>query len=164
MGPESWEISTESTFEQIVKRIMELPQPVAIILFGADGDFKTEIFAKFVKAIPRLDYGYEIRSSDPTINDTLVKTKTTFDNDRNVIVLIDGESSCNHRERHQAITTLRKYRAKSVVGIYVRTKPKPIRPLLSSIETLHSNNHSNLLRQKPPTAEGLDFLITVSEE
>lgn len=156
-----WEISKVSTPGRIFDKITkELPQPVGIILFGADCDLKDEIYVEITKRVPGISIGFGGKAE----NLTLPCAKQPFSKGRSVLAVLDGDASGQHKLRHQAVTELKGAGAASVVGIYARHKlpePLPARGRLKG-KTAKQTAQIKALLNDPPTPDGLDYLLTVN--
>ncbi len=137
---ETWIYSKVSTPERCLQKISdELPRPIGIMIFGADRELKDKIEKLCIKRVPYL-IGGEADQQDCGI--VIRGEKRQLPSDRNMVVILDETSSCDHSLRHQIVTNLRKIGAESVVGIYAKS--------------------SNSELTTPPTADGLEALITVT--
>lgn len=147
------------TLEEILKMIREdLPQSVGIVLFGADGDFKKEVYAKCIEGIPNLVTNNEDGSLSLRIVSRAVGAR------QSILEVMEGYASANHNMRHQTVLTLRNLGIKTVVGIYAKVEKEPIRPLMSSLEKVEFDKRVAAIEQSNPTADGLDYFIVVEEE
>lgn len=154
-----WEIRRISTSERIFDKIKEeMAQPVGIVLFGADCDFKNRVYAECVEQIPNLATGY----GGKTGNIALRGAKQPLAKGRSVLVVLDGDSSGRHETRHQTVIALRNLGAKTVVGIYAKLCAIWLGDRgLSDEES--TNQQAWELLNHPPTADGLDYFIVVEE-
>lgn len=155
-----WEIRRVSTPERIFNKIREkMAQPVGIVLFGADCDLKDEVYMECVEQIPNLttDYGGK------TISIALRGLKQPLAEGRNVLLVLDGDSSGQHEARHQTVAVLQNLGAKTIVGIYVKFYPIWLGDRKISDEE-PTNEQAWRLLNHPPTADGLDYFIVVEEE
>lgn len=73
-------------------------------------------------------------------------------------IILNGEDSCSHNARHDAVEELKKAGVNSVVGVYIK------------IPDSYPDDSPELMRQKailnsnPPTPDGLAFLFTIVED
>lgn len=153
---DNWEIKRVSTPERICQKITErMPQPVSIMLFGADGEFKKETIEKLQQRMPEAKWFYGAPSTHEMVE--LIHSSPV-----SIFVLSSMESS-DHELRHECVNVMRRIGTKTVVGFYAKAKPPqplpgcgfPGRPDLQLMW-----NTVRKLEQHPPTAHGLDYLIT----
>ncbi len=157
---QKWEINRVSTPDRIFGKINdEMPQPVGIVLFGADCDLKDDVYMQCVEQIPNLATGY----GGKTGNIALRGAKRPFSEGRSVLTVMGGESSGNREARHQTVIALRDLGAKSVVGIYAKYNPAWLGDRKVSDDD-PANQQAWALLNHPPTSDGLDYLITIEEE
>ncbi len=155
---EKWEIRKVSTPERIFDKIRtEMTQPVGIMLFGADCEFKNRIVDMLTGEMQNLDCCFNARPDMTTL-------KKTFSAFGVVTVVLDAERSASHLSRHELVKAMQEAGASTVVGIYVKARKAPIRPLMSSLEKVELNKQITAIEQSNPTADGLDYLIVVEEE
>ena len=148
-----WDISIISTFKEIFAEINSIKEPVGIILFGADSEFKRGVLKKFSKnlsgfaevALPELWNGLYLVS------------------DKGVLATLSGDRSANHCDRHRTVEALKKIGAKKIIGIYVKQKPIKLNLQPTPDHVARFNWQVDMLLKDPPTAKGLNTLITVSE-
>lgn len=153
-----WEIRRVSTSERIFNKIKEeIAQPVGIVLFGADCDFKNEVLDTMVEEL-RGFARYYTKAPDTA---TLVRA---IKDHLAVVVVLNSDESSTHELRHELVKVMRNAGAETVVGIYAKVSKEPIRPLLSSLEKVESNKQITAIEQSNPTADGLDYFIVVEEE
>ena len=153
-----WEIQRVSTSERIFDKIKEeMAQPVGIVLFGADCDFKNEVLDAIVDGL-RGFARYYTKAPDTA---TLVRN---IKNHSAVVVTLDSAESSTHGLRHELVKVMRNAGAGSVVGIYAKVDKVPVRPLMSSLEKVEFNKQITAIEQSNPNADGLDYFIVVEEE
>lgn len=109
----SWEVSEICTTEAISAKVASMPQPVGIVLFGDDGDFKNEVIKEFFKTL-------KVRTfrdfySCATVRDIMA----AFERRDNYLVILKDLESRSYDARRQCILMLRTCGAKSVIGVYV---------------------------------------------
>lgn len=148
-----WDISIISTFKEIFAEINSIKEPVGIILFGADSEFKREVLKKFSKNLS----SFAEATSPELLNGLyLVAGKS-------VLTTLSGDCSANHCDRHRAVETLKKIGAKKIIGIYVKQKLIKLNPQPMPEHVARFNWQVEMLLKNPPTAKGLNALIIVSE-
>ena len=131
----SWKIERIGTEEQILQRInFGLAGPVAVMIFGTNYDFKTNAYDAVIKSVINLDVAWE-----RTVGMALNTAKFSLRAGKNVLFVMTKWGTLRHSERHLAVTKLREYGAKTIVGI---VSPERLK--------------------EPITADGLDYLITIS--
>ncbi len=153
-----WEIRRVSTSERIFNKIKEeMAQPVGIVLFGVDCDFKNEVLDAMVEEL-RGFARYYTKAPDTATLVRAIKTNLA------VVVTLNSDESSMHSLRHELVKTMRNAGAETVVGIYAKVDKEPIRPLVSSLEKVEFNKRVAAVEQSNPTADGLDYFIVVEEE
>lgn len=158
---QKWEINRVSTPERIFQKINEeMVQPVGIVLFGADCELKDEVCRKCTKRIPNLATVHDGKDDM-----SLLAVEQLLSEGRSVLVVMCGNSSGNHSERHRTVMALRGLGAKSVVGFYAKHDPiKPSPYVTPTVIDSPFKRQVEALTADPPTADGLDYLIVVEEE
>lgn len=153
---EKWRIGRVSTPERIFEKIStEMPQPVGIVLIGADCELKDEVFMTCVEQIPNLAVGYGGKGA----NMSLRAAKQPLSEGRSILTVMYGNSSGHQRERGEVVGALRDLGAKTVVGIYAKAEASPdqckniadFQAMSTQVQRL--NNHQ-------PKDEEFDYLIT----
>lgn len=153
-----WEIREVCTPEQTFEKInTKMAQPVGIVLFGADCDFKNEVLDAMVDGL-RGFARYYTKAPDTA---TLVRA---IKDHLAVVVVLNSDESSTHELRHELVKVMRNAGAKTVVGIYAKVDQVPISPLISSLEKVEFNKRITAIEQSNPTADGLDYFIVVEEE
>ena len=148
-----WDISIISTFKEIFAEINSIKEPVGIILFGADSEFKREVLKKFSKNLS----SFAETTSPELLNGLyLVAGKS-------VLTTLSGDCSANHCDRHRTVEALKKIGAKKIIGIYVKQKPIKLNLQPMPEHVAKFNRQVKMLLKNPPTAKGLNALIIVSE-
>ena len=155
-----WECTLESKkeigFKKALREMNELKAPIGIAVFGADCDFKQRI----IEVIHR-----EIVDSTIPINDN------DWDGGMNDVgfsqlIYLNGDDSGLHERRHKLVERLRNTTwCTHVVGIYIKTEPLHAADnnAITEEDALF-NQQSQQLIDAPPTPDGLDYFITVSEK
>lgn len=152
-----WDISIISTFKEVFAEINSIKEPVGIIIFGADSDFKDQVCAKFEAHVRGLRINY---SDSDSIQSAICQAPT---GEYNLTVELSGEDSANHWKRHEVVKMLKSAGFKVVIGLYV--KQEQIQPWSAALpeEIKKFNRQAAKLLGKPPTIYGLTNLIVVSE-
>ena len=153
-----WEINRVSTPERIFEKIKtELAQPVGVVLFGADCDFKNE-----VKNMMKSELRGLIRCYANAPNTAaLVKA---FKKHSAVAVVLNTEESSSHELRHELVKVMQNAGAVSVVGIYAKAEKYSPKALVRIPGAAAKNRQIAEIEQSNPTVDGLDYLIVVHEE
>lgn len=151
-----WEINRVSTPERIFDKINnEMAQPVGIILFGADCELKDDVLMECQRRVLNLAPGYgDVVSASIFCQ---------LDAGRNIMIVMDGNMSGDHKQRHRIVTALRDHGAKTIVGIFAKYQPIWLGDKRTAEED-STNEQAWALINRPPTADGLDYLLVVSEE
>lgn len=157
-----WKVNGKvSTPENIFSQInTEIPQPVGIILSGADCDFKNEVSDTLTQGLRR----FIVISDDvPSYRDAIAEK---FQEYSIVAITIEGDDSHKHALRRAFVTEMQKAGTKTVIGIYAKcNKPAPLpgRGFLKS-KTARLAKQITAIEQSNPTADDLDYFIVVEEE
>ncbi len=154
-----WEIRRVSTPERIFNKIKEMAQPVGVVLFGADCDFKNEVKRTTWESLCTA-YCF------PNAPGTAELVNALKDNSM-VIVTLNSDESSTHGLRHELVKVMRNAGAETVVGIYAKAKKKPIpfgKATISAAKDRRVNQQIDAIEQSNPTADGLDYFIVVEEE
>lgn len=155
-----WSIGKISTPERIFAKIaQEMPQPVGIVIFGADCDLKDDAYRRCVEQIPNLATGYGGKG-----NMALRAAKWPLSQGRSVVTVMTENASSHHAERQQVITALQDMGAKSVVGVYAKPSKRPIRPLMSSLQDVEFNKTVSAIEGSNPTADDLSYFVVVKDD
>lgn len=158
---ERWQINRVSTPERIFDKIRnEMAQPVGVLIFGADCDFKNEIANELIANF----------AGAKTILDDTPSTKQIVDfihSKQSVMVAIfDAWSSASHDLRHECVKVMQRAGFETVIGVYVRCaklEPLPARGFMRKSRRAEVNQQIEVLEKAPPTPDGLDYLIVVDE-
>ncbi len=155
-----WEINRVSTPERILDKIKtEMAQPVGIVIIGADSDFKNEIVEQMMSKLQGFTCCF---TKTP---DTVAIIKAL--RHRAMAVVLDSVESGMHDLRHELVKVMRNAGAKTVVGFYVKAQmpqPLPGRGFMSRPDLKLLRKTIQQLEANPPTADGLDYFITISAE
>lgn len=156
-----WEIRRVSTSERIFNKIKEeMAQPVGIVLFGVDYDFKNEVLDAMVEEL-RGFARYYTKAPDTV---TLVRA---IKDHLAVVVMLDSDESSAHGLRHELVKVMRNAGVETVVGIYAKVKKIPIpvgKAMISAARDKQINKQITAIEQSNPTADGLDYFVVVEEE
>lgn len=154
-----WETRTLSTPKQICDRIKkEMAQPVGIVLFGVDCEFKSETGEEIL-----VEFHGEL-AWDFYAKITIGRTKEIFEASRNFMVILNSSESADHSLRHQCVLNLKNFGAKTVIGIYAKAEKVPVRALMSSPSKAEFNKRVAAIEWSNPTVDGLDELVVVEEK
>ena len=147
---EYWEINGKaSTPEDVFEKIFaELDAP-GVLIFGADQYGSGEH-----------EYGLKYR-----IGRLFERMERYYPHGR---IVLSGGESCSHEARHEAVKWLKDVRdAKNVVGVHAKPIEHPLEEEtqdgFTNILTRLIERQKSELENNPPTADGLAYLITVSE-
>lgn len=167
-----WEINRVSTSGRIFDKIKtEMVQPVGIVLFGADCDFKNEVVKELTEALG-LQTSSDSWESDYEHGQCYQKTEAHLkyrfgEGQKYAMVILNSDNSAEHEVRHGFVCAIKNAGAASVVGIYVKATEVSLpegKKDISMIPKVQLNQHIAAIEQSNPTADGLDYLIVVSEE
>ncbi len=162
MSQNQWEIQRVSTSQRIFKKVRtEMSQPVGIMLFGADLSFKESILEELKQGLPEA----KLFSGAPSTHE-MVELIHGYSIS---IFTLSAMESADHELRHECVKVMRRIGARTVVGIYAKAElPRkiPRRDLSDAVkqQRWHNERCISALRQQPPTPDGLDYLIVVSEK
>jgi len=153
-----WEINRVSTPERIFDKIKtEMAQPVGIVFFGADCDFKNEVLDAMVEELRGFDC-YYTEAPDTAALMKAIQVHSA------VAVTLNSEESSMHSLRQELVKAMRNAGAKTVVGVYAKSEKIPIRSLTSSLEDAKFNRQVAAIKRSNPTADGLDYFVVVGKE
>lgn len=155
-----WEIRRVSTPERIFSKIKEMAQPVGIVLFGVDCDFKNEVLDTMVEELRGFARYYT------TAPDTATLVRAIKGHSA-VVVALNSDESSTHGLRHELVKVMRNAGAETVVGIYAKAKKKPIpfgKATISAAKDRRVNQQIDAIEQSNPNADGLDYFVVVEEE
>ncbi|MBR5389278.1 hypothetical protein IK146_01830 [Candidatus Saccharibacteria bacterium] len=152
-----WECTLESkwegSFRRALGKINKLPSPIGIVVFGADCAFKNKVIDMIPNEVidltrnPGSDWKMRIRCGD------------------SILICMNGDDSASHVCRHNQVQELADAKCTNVVGIYVKTDPAWAgKDGMTRERALKYSTQSTNLKNNPPTPDGLDYLITVSEK
>ena len=147
-----WEIRRVSTPERIFQKITtEIPRPLGILVVGTEGSFKEEIAHQLADQINAVRL-YVSRTS--THHDNAYRA--AFTDGHNVLTMLTAHISAAHSERHRQVKAMYDAGAKSVIVVYVKGK----------FAYSHEDSYRvhRAVTSDPPTAEGVDYLITIRED
>lgn len=153
---------SESVFDKIIR---EMPQPVGIILMGADCEIKESVYQECIARIPGITIGYGGKNGQP-----IRAVEEPLSEGCSVLVELSGESSYRQYIRRQTVITLRDAGAKSVVGVYVKCDRDLYwdsfgqSGLKGTAEVLRLANILEMLEQNPPKIDEFDSLIIREEK
>ena len=146
------EMVKEGDLSELLDLLEKLPSPIGIMVFGPDQGAKNKVFSKIVSKIRNIP-SYSGGSSNAIPSWPVATTVCVGDN---AIVKMDGETSTSYGERHRLVLGMRNNGAATVIGVYVKGDPKtPKEDVKKQIAKLE---------KRPPTVDGLDFLITISTQ
>ncbi len=150
---QDWKVETIRKPEQVFEKIKNLPTPSVVVVFGADGVFKDIVFDEFCAhligpdAVKRAIDGGSFSCEPETMG----------------VVELDGKISCECVKREKFLNGLRKSGAVSVIGVYAKVSPFGRFGAELTPAQLVQANQASMLSATPPTADGLDYLVTVRE-
>lgn len=148
----TWEIRRVSTPERIFQKItQELPKPLGILVVGTDGSFKEEIAHRLAEQTNAIRL-YVSQAS--TYHDNAYRT--AFADSHSILTMLTANISAVHSERHRQVKAMYDAGAKSVIVIYVEGK------FVYSHEDSYRIHRA--VTSDPPTADGVDYLITIRED
>ncbi len=158
---EKWLETKVSMSEAVLAKITELPQPVGIVLFGADCELKEEVYQKCTQCIPKLATGYGGKGNLPTR-----AAKRPLSEGQSVLTVMFGESASDHLLRLSAIQALKDLGAKTVVGIYAKSEIPATSPnggYYPKREVVKIARQVRALLENPPLAGEFDHSIIVEK-
>lgn len=155
---QDWKVESIRKPEQVFEKIKNLPTPTVVVVIGADSVFKEIVFDEFCDRLIGTD---AFRRVAPTGEDA---ESVSCESEKIGIVRLAGRVSCECTKRKKFLDTLRKFGAASVVGVYAKMSPfgRRYETELTPAQLVQINQAS-MLTATPPTADGLDYLVTVRE-
>lgn len=138
------------TLRQMVTEMDKFEKPLSVIFVGADRGFKKVVIPDFKDLLGEkrsVKLTYPGKAFSKQLKDCLKSTQ---------IALIDviPQTAIKHTERHNLVTFLRHSGAESIVVVYFAEQFD----LLANKEDYAI---SNVLLNNPPTAEGIEALLTI---
>lgn len=144
-----WKIERPSTQEAVLHKIMfEIPQPVGIVVFGPDCPLKQETVDSM------LEKARQVTEDDKVDPHDMMRYR--FGRQGNIVSVMKNDASAMHGDRHEVISRLRQAGMKSVVGMHIHTNVELAEPDAEATR--------KQLLVNPPTADGIDYLVTVPDE
>mgnify|MGYP006969201306 CR=1 FL=1 len=138
-----------NNFDEVVEEISKVEKPAGILVFGPDSRLKAFVHRKILHSSGRI-FGKEVCSSEgSSILWTRIERHTT---QNGTVIMLDGDTSSQHGERHRIVLGMKNSGMKSVIGIYVKGD--------RSNESFEDARP--VVEKHPPTADGLTMLISVS--
>lgn len=160
-----WEIRRVSTPERIFDKIKEeMAQPVGVVLFGADCEFKNEVVGEVAKGLVNSAL---FRLGGDDLPSSYLKMQIPQRCTHPYFFVLGSLASSSHDVRHEWVQVIRSIGAKTVVGIYVKAKKKPIpfgKAMISVVRDKQVNQQIDAIEQSNPTADGLDYFVVIEEE
>lgn len=146
-----------STIGDFIKEINEMPQPVGIILFGADSEFKKDVYRRCTEQLQNVALGRSVKGKMPSET-----TERALSDKKDILIVMDGDPSGHQTCRVAMATKLKDSGAKSVVGIYAKIHKTPYCKHITDWTNLHWQVENFL--QHPPTGDEFDRLLVMSEK
>lgn len=153
---QDWKVESIRKPEQVFEKIKNLPTPSVVVVLGADGVFKDIVFDEFCAHLIGPDAVK--RAIEPEDGGSLSCESETMG-----VVELDGKISCECVKREKFLDGLRESGAASVIGVYAKVSPFGRFGAELTPEQLIQANQASMLSATPPTADGLDYLVTVRE-
>ena len=148
----TWEFRKVCTSSpDIMDRLAKLQEPVGVVIFGPQCGEMVNIAFMIRDALANTRIGPNFESLETDL-------RLGF----NVIVIMDGESSCSHKCRHEMFTKLKAAGARTLVGVYVKWATTVHEGSTEQREQFA--RQVKKLRRNPPTADGIDYLLIVTPE
>lgn len=159
---DKWEINRVSTPERIIRKIKEgMAQPVGIILFGVDCDFKNEVLEMLVEELPGF---YHLR-----ITRAVVLINAFKERYNETLIVLNTDESVVKGLRQGLAEAMSDVGAKTVVGIYARARRRSWWRFLVKLNfgevrrRRKFNKALSLLEKDPPKVGEFDYLVFVDE-
>lgn len=158
---EKWIETKLNACEGALAKISELPQPVGIVLFGADCNLKETISQKCVECIPNLAAGYGGRGDH-----AVREAKRPLSEGQSVLTVMPGENSIDQMLRSSTIQALKNAGAKTIVGIYAKCEMPATSPsggYYPKTGVVKIARQVRALLEKPPLPGEFNHSILVEE-
>lgn len=158
-----WKETRVSTPEQIFGEIKtKVAQPVGIILFGADCDFKRAVLHIMLEKLQGRVYCFADVPDDDALMSALQEYPV-------VVAMLDSDKSGKGEARRALIEKMYRFGARTVVGVYAKInapQPLPGHGFIGRPELKRLSDEALALKADPPTNdEGvLNRMITVVGE
>lgn len=161
-----WKVKTVSTPEQIFDKIREeMAQPVGVVLFGADCEFKSKTVGGVAKGLVNSAL---FRLGGDDLPSRYSKMRIPQRCTHPYFFVLYSSASSSHDVRHEWFQAIRSMGAKTVVGIYVKAKKKSIpfgKAIITVVRNMRFNRQIDAIEQSNPTAGGLvDCFVEIDEE
>ena len=157
---QKWEIHRVSTSERIFDKINnEMAQPVGVVLFGADCEFKNEVQEDMMNALGGFAYHYTGIPNTATIVRAL--------DERALTVTLNSYESAMHNLRHELVEVMRNAGAKTIVGIYAKAEKISIpmgKAMVFVCRDKQINEQIDAIEQSNPTTDEFDYFIVAEEK
>ncbi len=149
------EIQGGSSDSDLTLELQLLPKPIGIVVFGPHTFTKCAAYSLIFMELPG------------TVKDPKRSAfRTVFQNNGNILILMDEDDSCSPVLRKTLFTALKNAGAESLVGVYAKPSldAASTDTWLSSPESLQRfSNQVRRMEENPPTLEGLERLIIVTK-
>ncbi len=159
---DKWEINRISTPERIIRKIKEgMAQPVGIVLFGVDCDFKNEVLEMLFEGLSCFYYHRIPRAT--------VLTSSFKGCSNEILVVLNTDESVAKGLRQGLTEAMSDVGAKTVVGIYARARRRSwwrflLRLNFGEVRKRRKFNEMlGLLEKNPPKVGEFDYLVFVDE-
>ena len=156
---QDWKVEAIRKPEQVYDKIKSLPTPTYVVILGPDCPLKDVVYREFVKhilgeeATKRLTLG-----GDNAYISELMASESTG------VIMLQGKAACEYKRREEFYGSLREDGATSIVGVYVKTIPFGRFGSEITPKQLVAINQSSMLSANPPTADGLEYLVTIRDD
>lgn len=110
-----YEINKVSTIEELIDEIdHKLPQPVGVMLFGADSELKKQVLRELQSGLWRAEVSYSVLDVHG-VSKLVSFCKVS-------IFVLSSMESADHEIRHKCVTSLCDLGARTIVGIHAKAK------------------------------------------
>lgn len=115
---ENWRIERVSTGEHVVEKMTKyMTHPIGFIILSTDYNFKTELYGHIVNSLEDISVCWE-RNTEMSLR----MAQFPLRQGKNALLVMTEWGTKHHTERHKAVTRLREFGAKTVIGIYDPTE------------------------------------------
>ena len=164
---QDWKVEAIRNPEQVYDKIKSLPTPTFVVIIGPDCALKDVVYDEFIKHVLVRESADHLTIGGTNTNTYISELTASFIsniNDSIGVIKLRGKAACEHKRREEFYGFLREDGVKSIVGVYVKTIPFGRFGSEISPEQLVAINQSSMLSANPPTADGLEYLVTIRDD
>ena len=142
------EVRTVYDWESAKAMIIATGHPVGVLAIGADDKARNKFVYSTLESSLGMACVTSVSCSAERLKDAMRESQT-------ICINLTTEDSSNHSKRHEAVSMLKKAGIKNVFGVYIRVTNSDFPETQLAID---------LLEADPPTADGLNGLVILTEK